>query len=120
MKKLNTILFFMLILGVSSSFAQSKTDLTGTWVFDVETDAGSGSPTFVLKQDAEGKITGTYQGQLGESNLTGMTKDSTFHLEFTVQDNTIEYDGKIENDAVSGKAKLGTLAQGTFKGRRKE
>ena len=120
MKNRKIILLFLLFAGLNSAFAQNKTDLTGTWVFDVETDMGSGSPTFVLKQDAEGKLTGTYEGQLGETNLTGMVKDSTFHIEFSVQGNLVKYDGKVENDIVSGKVELGTMAKGTFTGKRKE
>ncbi len=81
---------------------------------------GSGSPTFVLQQDAEGKITGTYAGQLGETQLTGWIKDNVFHIEFSVQDNLVKYDGKVENEVMSGKMEIGTAASGTFTGKRKE
>ncbi len=36
-------------------------DITGKWEFNVQLDAGSGSPTFVFKQSGE-KLTGTYNG----------------------------------------------------------
>jgi len=120
MKKLP---YFLLVLlcttGLSlASFAQSTTDLTGTWTLDVKTDAGSGTPTFKLTQNAEGKLTGTYEGQLGESAVTGTIKDNVFHIEFSVQGNLIKYDGKIENDTMSGKVELGTMASGTFTGKK--
>lgn len=102
-----------------TSWAQSTIDLTGTWTLNVTTDAGSGTPTFVLKQDAGGKLTGTYEGQLGESAVTGTNKENVFHIEFSVQGNLIKYDGKIENDTMSGKVELGTMASGTFTGKRK-
>ena len=35
-------------------------DISGKWTFDVETDLGSGTPTFVFKQDGE-KLTGNLQ-----------------------------------------------------------
>lgn len=120
MKKRNWLLlaaFFILANVVS---AQTQPDLTGTWLMDVKTDMGSGTPTFVLTQDAEGKLTGTYSGQLGETPITGTVKDDVVHIEFTVQDNLVEYDGKIENDALAGKVKIGTAASGTFTGKRKE
>ena len=30
---------------------QAKTDISGTWIFEVQTDAGTGTPTVTLKQD---------------------------------------------------------------------
>jgi hypothetical protein len=122
MKKLPYLLFVILFATSISltSFAQSTHDLTGTWLLDVKTDAGSGTPTFTLKQDAEGKLTGTYEGQLGESPVTGTIKDNVFHIEFSVQGNLIKYDGKIENDTMSGKVELGTMASGTFTGKKND
>ena len=120
MKKLSIFFLLALAIGANPLFAQNKTDLTGTWTLDVQTDMGSGSPTFVLQQDAEGKITGTYAGQLGETQLTGSIKDNAFHLEFSVQGNLVEYDGKVENEVMSGKVAIGTAAKGTFTGKRKE
>jgi hypothetical protein len=120
MKNLKTGLLLLSILAVTLAFSFPKADLTGTWDLSVETDMGSGNPTFVLKQAPDGKITGTYTGQLGESNLTGLIKaDDTFHIEFDVQGNKIEYDGKAEGNKISGKVKLGTMAAGTFSGVKK-
>ena len=117
MKKLTFLLLFY--VGMGSAFAQNAIDLTGTWLLTVETDAGSGTPTFVLKQDAEGKLTGTYAGQLGETEVKGTLKGDEFHIEFSVQDNAVKYDGKVENEMMSGKLAIGTLATGTFTGKRK-
>ena len=117
MKKLTFL--FLFFVGIGTTFAQDKVDLTGTWLLTVETDAGSGTPTFVLKQDTEGKLTGTYAGQLGETEVKGSVKGTEFHIEFSVQDNPVKYDGKIENEILSGKLAIGTLATGTFTGKRK-
>jgi hypothetical protein len=119
MKKINLILEAILFCFSSATFAQSNADLTGAWVFTVETDQGSGTPTFNLKQDAEGKLTGTYEGQLGATDVKGTVKANAFHIEFMVQDNLIVYDGTLENETVRGKVVLGTLALGTFTGKRK-
>jgi len=45
--------------------------------------------------------------------------DDTFHVEFEIQGNKIEYDGKAEGNKISGKIKLGTMAAGTFSGVKK-
>ena len=38
---------------VMATSAQNKVDVTGTWLFQVETSGGSGSPTFTFKQEGE-------------------------------------------------------------------
>jgi hypothetical protein len=118
----NTRITFIAIslLALTVAFTFPIADLTGAWSLDVQTDMGSGNPSFVLNQTADGKITGTYSGQLGESDLTGMIKaDDTFQIEFDIQGNKIEYDGKAEGNKMSGKVTLGTMAAGTFKGVKK-
>lgn len=109
------ILVFVLIL---SSQAQSKIDLSGTWLVDVQTDMGSGSPTFVLKQNGE-QITGTYTGTLGEAPVIGTLKGNVLHLEFSIEGNRITYDGTASASEITGKVNLADMAMGTFKGTRK-
>jgi hypothetical protein len=96
----------------------SKVDVTGKWLFNVETQAGSGTPTITLKQDGE-KLTGHYSGQLGEADLTGTVKGQDVAFKFTVdaQGNNLEctYTGTLEGkDALKGKVNIAGLADGTF------
>jgi hypothetical protein len=50
--------------------AQKKINVTGKWLFQVDTSAGSGTPTVTLKQDDE-TLTGHYSStNLGEAELT--------------------------------------------------
>lgn len=98
--------------------------LTGAWVFDVQTDAGSGSPTFTFKQDGE-KLTGRYSGQLGEAEVQGTVKGDSFTFEFTIeqggQGGKIVYTGAILADGrLKGRVSLAGLAEGTFTARRKQ
>lgn len=86
---------------------------------DVQTDAGSGSPTFILKQEGE-KITGTYSGQLGEAAVKGTLKGNVIHLEFTIEGNLITYDGTATSTDMEGKVNLAEMATGTFKGKKKQ
>jgi len=56
-----------MIVSTPSIYAQAaKVDVTGKWAFNVETAAGSGTPTITFTQDGE-KLTGKYSGQLGEA-----------------------------------------------------
>ena len=87
-------------------------------MFNVETAAGSGTPTITLKQDGD-KLTGHYSGQLGEADLTGTVKGQEIAFKFSVdaQGNNLDctYTGTIEaKDALKGKVNIAGLADGTF------
>lgn len=104
---------------------QEKKDaanVTGTWVFDVQTSAGSGTPTMTFKQEGE-KLTGQYSGQLGELPLTGTAKDSkiTFQFDVSVEGTnlSIVYAGTVEKDSMKGTVSLGAAGDGTFTAKRK-
>jgi hypothetical protein len=103
--------------------AQTKVDVTGKWLFDVQTGAGGGMPTVTMKQDGE-KLTGHYSSaQLGEADFTGSIKGTelTFAFRVEVQGMPIDvtYKGTVENkDAMKGTINLAGVAQGTFTGKR--
>jgi hypothetical protein len=126
---MKTILFVIaLAFPVIATGSQEKekkdaaVNVTGTWVFDVQTSAGSGSPTMMFKQEGE-KLTGHYSGQLGELPLTGTVKDSkiTFQMDVSVEGTnlTIVYSGTVEKDAMKGTVSLGQAGDGTFTAKRK-
>jgi hypothetical protein len=76
-------------------------DISGTWQFSVDLESGGhGDPTFVFKQDKE-TLTGTYDGPLGQYNVTGTIKDNTavFGFEFTNEDqkHKATYTGTVES-----------------------
>ena len=100
----------------------AKVDLTGKWIFSVQTDAGSGTPTVTFKQDGD-KLTGHYTGQLGDVDLTGSVKGSEFTFSFSsdLQGNRldVEYKGTIESkDALKGTLSIPGLGNGTFTAKR--
>ena len=117
--------FVAIVLASSIVFAaqNAKVNVTGKWLFQVETGAGSGTPTVTLKQDGE-KLTGHYSSMtLGEAELTGTVKGSAIQFSFTadVQGMKIDvaYSGTVENnDAMKGTVTLGALGEGTFTGKR--
>ena len=104
--------------GASSA---ERVDVSGTWSFQVETSAGSGSPTFTFKQDGE-KLTGRYKGAFGEAEVSGTVKGSEIKFSFKVrvegQEGTITYTGTIEKEAMKGTAKLGELGEATWTAKR--
>ncbi|MCL6260716.1 hypothetical protein M3O96_16545 [Aquiflexum sp. TKW24L] len=94
--------------------------MKGTWIMNVETSAGSGSPTFVLEHLDATNLKGTYSGQLGDYDVRGTLKGNHIHLEFSISGEIIEYDGTVTGNEMKGKVKLGTMAEGTFTGKKKE
>jgi hypothetical protein len=108
----------MLVAAAAFAGQAAKVDVTGKWLFNVETAAGSGTPTITLKQDGE-KLTGHYSGQLGEADLTGSVKGQDVNFKFTVdvQGNNLDciYTGSVEaKDAIKGKVSIVGLGDGTF------
>jgi hypothetical protein len=103
----------------------TNVDVTGTWIFTVMSEAGTGTPTVTFKQEGE-KLTGHYSSMLvGEADLTGTVKGQA--IEFTVradlQGMPIEFKfiATIENkDYMKGKLDTGGFGDATFTGKRKE
>ena len=119
--RLSAVIAMAAAVLVCASFAragQAKVDVTGKWAFNVETAAGSGTPTITLKQDGE-KLTGHYSGQLGEADITGTAKGTDIQLKFTVdvQGTSLNciYTGAVDGkDSMKGKAEIVGLGDGTF------
>lgn len=121
---LKKMLFVVAAIAIAATigYAQDKVDMTGKWAFSVQTDAGTGSPTFTLKQDGE-KLTGRYAGTFGEADVTGTVKGKDFTIQFSVDaqgmklENT--YKGTIESkDSVKGTLTIAGIGEGTFTGKR--
>jgi hypothetical protein len=98
-----------------------KSDVSGKWTFQVETEAGTGTPEFTFKQNGE-TLTGQYKGTFGEAPLTGTVKGSEIKFTITVdvqgQNVSITYVGTIEKDSMKGTADLGGLGKATWTGKR--
>ena len=124
MKRLLLIAMFALSVAAPIAVAgQASTNVTGKWIFTVETSAGAGMPTVTLKQEGE-KLTGHYSSQnFGEVDLTGTVKGTAINFMFgaDVQGTHLDvtYSGTIDNkDSMKGKVNLGGLGEGTFTARR--
>ena len=106
-------------LPLTAAQNKARVDVTGKWVFDVTTSAGSGKPIVTFKQAGE-TLTGHYSSMnFGEADLNGTVKGQEIAFKFvgTVQGTSIgvSYAGTIEsNDAMRGTIDIGGLARGTF------
>lgn len=111
-----------LVAVVADLRSQETVDLTGTWLLQVETSAGGGSPTFTFKQTGD-KLEGTYEGTFGKADVKGTVNGNKATWSFTAEAQgtrlNIEYRGTVEKDTMNGTVTLGELAEGTFTGKRK-
>jgi len=110
------------LFSADGSAQAAKVDLTGKWLFTVDTGAGSGTPTITLQQQGE-TLTGHYSGQLGEADLKGSVKGQEVAFMFSVDAQGVKldctYTGSIENkDSLKGKVDIAGFATGTFTAKR--
>jgi hypothetical protein len=107
--------------GSTAAASPGASNISGNWAFEVQTDQGSGSPSFTFKQDGE-KLTGTYKGAFGEGPVDGTVKGNAINFNVKVnaqgQDVVISYTGTIESGGMKGTVKLGDLGTGTWTGKR--
>jgi hypothetical protein len=110
--------------GRAAAQAPAKVDVTGAWAFEVQTEAGTGTPLVTFKQDGE-RLTGHYSSSvLGEAELSGSIKGTAieFTVEASVQGNaiTVTFTGTVDDaGTMKGKVSFAGLGEGTFTGKRK-
>lgn len=109
----------VLAAGTARAGQAAKTDVTGTWTFNVQTDAGAGTPTVTLKQEGE-KLTGHYSSEtLGEADLTGDVKGSAVAFTFSAQVQgfalPVSYSGTLDTPTtMKGTLSITGVGDGTF------
>lgn len=102
-----------LALAAGTAAAQ---DVSGTWDFQVDLDAGSGEATFVLVQQGD-SLSGTYNGVLGEQQVRGTVEGNVVRFGFSEgQVGTVSYEGTIEGNTMQGRCSYGALGDGSFRG----
>jgi hypothetical protein len=114
----------VLMMIVASPFlaAAHAESVSGGWELTVETPQGAANPTIDITQDGE-KLSGTYTGRLGKSELHGSVKGNEirFSVKLTVrdQDFIVTYTGRIEGGSMSGTVQFGDSSSGKWSARRR-
>ena len=112
------------LLFAFSLFAQlASADVSGNWTFAVTLGgAGTGNAEITMAQEAEGKISGSYSGQLANGPIAGTYEGSNFEFAFPSDalGSDITYRGELENDGtVKGSVIVQGNTMGTFTGKKK-
>ena len=95
------------------------TTVTGKWTMTLEMTMGTATPTLDLVQQGE-KITGTYEGRYGKSQLTGTIKKNVIEFSFTMSaegtDTLMAFKGQVAADfkSMHGAAELGGMGEAAW------
>jgi hypothetical protein len=113
-KKVSSQFLSVLAMVFAASYAHA--DLSGTWNFQVDIPGmGGGTPTVEMQQDAEGNLTGHYNGQIGSAPINGKATGTDFEFQISNDMGSIIYEGIVQEDGtLKGSLDLGGMAQGTF------
>jgi len=113
-------LILFAVLGIPSR--ADDTDVSGLWSLKVESAQGTANPTISLRQDGQ-KISGVYQGRLGEAPLEGQINSRsikfTVSLKFQDQPILVKYTGTVEGDAMQGSVEFGDAGSGRWSAKRR-
>ena len=110
-----------LLFAFFTQFASA--DVSGSWAFAVSLgDLGSGNAEITMAQQADGKLTGTYSGQLANGPVSGTYEGDKFEFSF-VSDalgGAIIYRGDLQADGtVKGAVVVQGQEIGSFTGTKK-
>lgn len=93
----------------------------GTWNLQIQTDQGTGTPSFTFTQDGE-KLAGQYKGMFGEAPVTGSVKGGEIKFSVKVsgqgQEFVINYSGTVSGDTMKGTVKFGDQGEASFTGKK--
>ena len=91
--------------------------VAGKWNVTLQLESITGHPVINLKQDGE-KITGTYEGRYGPSELKGTIKEKEieFSVAFVAEGTRTEggFAGTVEGDTMGGTVEFEGAGEGTW------
>lgn len=116
--RLAALAFVASIVIAGSAFAQPvPVSVAGDWDVTVQSPQGTNTVLVTLKQDGE-KLDGLFKSPLGElpftGTLTGSDMKFTFSFPVDGQPLLITMTGKVDGDAIAGKADFGGFAEGDW------
>ena len=92
-------------------------NVAGKWNVTLQLETITGHPVILLKQDGE-KLTGTYEGRYGQSDLKGSIKekDIEFSVTFVAEGMQTQgvFAGKVNGDTMGGDVSFEGAGDGTW------
>ena len=92
--------------------------VAGEWNLEVETDAGTGNPTFEFVQ-AGNNLVGQYDGLFGTAHVTGSVRGNDisfwFDADYDGDEFAVRYEGTVQSDGtMKGTVEIGDLMAGDW------
>ncbi len=122
-RALPALLLALGVLGSPSGATAQDVDLTGDWVFTVESPNGSGERQVTFVQDGNA-LSGEISSSRAAGALTGtIDGDQVTFVAMVMMDSgpfEITYTGTVTGDEMSGSVEFGSYGSGKFQGHRVE
>ena len=108
----------ILALSLAAVIASAEpANVAGKWNISLELESITGHPVVLLKQDGE-KLTGTYEGRYGQSELKGSIKEKDIEFAVTLVAEGMQtqgvFAGKVNGDTMSGNVSFEGAGDGTW------
>src|SRR4029078_8940499 len=96
----------ILVLTLLATFVSADpANVAGKWNVTLQLESITGHPVILLKQDGE-KLTGTYEGRYGQSDLKGSIKEKEIEFSVTFVAEGMQtqgvFAGKVNGDTMGG------------------
>jgi len=109
------------LLAALPCWAAAASGVAGTWNLSFDAMGRPATPKVTLAV-ADGAVTGTYAGRIGEFPLTGTTSDNqvTFDVELDMMGTKVkmQFTGTVDGDTMAGNVDMAGQAASAFKGTR--
>ena len=121
MRTVKALLGAWMIMLFAAVAVADEASLTGAWDLEIVSPQGTRTPSMVLTQTGN-QVSGSYKSQRGEVPISGTITGSDFALTVKIETDTdklvVEYKGRVQGNALTGKVAMGARGEATFTGKR--
>ena len=116
-RSMTTSLRILLFSLLATRLSADPANVAGKWNVTLQLESITGHPVILLKQDGE-KLTGTYEGRYGQSDLKGSIKEKDIEFTVTLVAEGMQtqgvFAGKVNGDTISGDVSFEGAGDGTW------
>ncbi len=111
----------VMILLLATAANAAEPTLTGSWQLSIVSPQGTRTPTMLLTQTGT-QVSGTYKSSRGDVPIGGTIQGNEFALtvKIATQNDSlvVEYKGRLDGDALTGRVMMGARGEANFTGKR--
>src|SRR3954463_3743219 len=114
---MTTTLRILVLTLLATIGSADPANVVGKWNVTLQLESITGHVVILLKQDAE-KLTGTYEGRYGQSELKGSIKEKEIEFAVSIVAEGMQsqgvFGGKVNGDTMSGNVSYEGAGDGTW------